>query len=137
MAQNTPRSFRYAGRGNGGAFNWILQRLSGVALIVLAVGHYFLVHRAPEQGHTWAATAVRLQSPWFVGLYSAFLILGMYHAIQGMWNIIRDFRLKPVVGMTIYGLLVVAALVFVGMGLNTLFSFDPTMAQQAAATVAH
>ena len=58
MAQETPRSFRYPGRGNtGGAFNWLLQRLSGVALIILAVGHYLLVHSSPEQGHTWAASS--------------------------------------------------------------------------------
>jgi succinate dehydrogenase hydrophobic anchor subunit len=64
----------------------------------------------------------------FVGLYTAFLLLGMYHGIQGMWNIIRDFKLKPAISLTLYGILVVMALIFLGIGLNTLFTFNPAKA---------
>jgi succinate dehydrogenase / fumarate reductase, membrane anchor subunit len=122
------RSFRYTGRGGSGAFAWLMQRLSGLALILLTLGHFFMVHYHPDAGHTWDATTSRLANPIFVGLYTAFLLLGMYHGIQGMWNIIRDFRLKPAVSITLYGILVVLALVFLGIGLNTLFTFNPARA---------
>jgi succinate dehydrogenase / fumarate reductase membrane anchor subunit len=122
------RSFRYNGRGGSGAFAWMMQRLSGLALIILTIGHFLMVHYEPNAGHTWDATVARLTNPMFVGLYTAFLLLGMYHGMQGMWNIIRDFKLKPAISLTLYGILVVMALIFLGIGLNTLFTFNPAKA---------
>ena len=122
------RAFRYNGRGGSGAFAWLMQRLSGLALIILTVGHFLMVHYHPDAGHTWDASANRLTNPIFIGLYTAFLILAMYHGVQGMWNIIRDFRLKPAISITLYGILVVLALIFLGIGLNTLFTFNPARA---------
>jgi succinate dehydrogenase hydrophobic anchor subunit len=110
-----------------------MQRLSGVALIVLTVGHFIMVHNNPDAGHTWDAVVSRLSNPLFVGLYSAFLILAMYHGMQGIWNVLRDFKLKPVFAMSIFGTLVVLALVFLGMGLNTLFTFNPHAGEIPAA----
>lgn len=124
MEQRT-RSFQYNGRGGSGAFAWLMQRLSGLALIILTLGHFFMVHYTPSSGHTWDAVAARLTNPVFIGLYTAFLILAMYHGVQGIWNIIRDFKFKPIVTMILYGLLIVVSLVFLGIGLNTIYSFDP------------
>lgn len=135
MEETRTRAFRFKGRGGSGAFAWLMQRLSGLALIVLTVGHYIMVHYQPASGHTWDAVVSRLSSPVFVGLYAAFLVLGMYHGIQGIWNIIRDFKLKPVVSMTLYGLLLVLALIFLGMGLNTLFTFNPHAGEPSTAAV--
>jgi succinate dehydrogenase / fumarate reductase membrane anchor subunit len=106
----------------------MMQRLSGLALIILTIGHFLMVHYEPNAGHTWDATVARLTNPMFVGLYTAFLLLGMYHGMQGMWNIIRDFKLKPAISLTLYGILVVMALIFLGIGLNTLFTFNPAKA---------
>lgn len=135
MSEPRTRSFQYTGRGKSGAFAWLMQRLSGLALIVLTIGHFLMVHYKPSSGHTWDAVVSRLSSPMFVGLYTAFLILGMYHGVQGLWNIIRDFKLNPVLTMILYGVLVVAALVFLGVGLNTLFTFDPNAGASAVSAV--
>ncbi len=135
MEEPRTRAFRYKGRGGSGAFAWLMQRLSGLALIILTVGHFLMVHYNPDAGHTWDAVVSRMSNPAFIGLYAAFLILGMYHGVQGIWNIIRDFKLKPIVAISIFGVLVVVSLVFLGMGLNTLFTFDPNAGAQAAASV--
>jgi succinate dehydrogenase / fumarate reductase membrane anchor subunit len=132
MEEPRTRAFRYAGRGGSGAFAWMMQRLSGLALIILTVGHYLMMHYKPASGHTWDAVASRLSDPIFVGLYAAFLILAMYHGVQGIWNIIRDFKLKPVVSMSIFGFLLVVSLIFLGIGLNTVFTFNPHAGEQPA-----
>lgn len=133
--ENRKRSFQYLGRGGSGAFAWIMQRLSGLALIVLTLGHFFMVHSSADAGHTWKAVSERLTNPAFIGLYTAFLILAMYHGVQGMWNIIRDFKLKPMITMTLFGLFIVISLVFLGIGLNTLFTFDPNAGVQTVTAI--
>jgi len=135
MQEARKRSFRYQGSGRSGALAWLLQRLSGLALSVLTVGHFIMVHYEPKAGHTWDAVASRLTNPMFVGLYTAFLILAMYHGVQGIWNIIRDFRLKPIFAISLYGLLIVVSLIFLGIGLNTLFTFNPNAGMEPAMTV--
>lgn len=111
--------------GNRGGRAWMFQRISGVALVVLTIGHYFMMHYAAKSGHDFGSTAERLANPVFKGIYLAFITIGMYHGVQGLWNIVRDFRLKPGVTYTILGCLFVAAIVFLGIGWNTMLTFDP------------
>jgi succinate dehydrogenase / fumarate reductase membrane anchor subunit len=102
-----------------------MQRITGLALVILTVGHYILMHYNPTSGHDYGETASRLGSPLFKGVYLGFITIGMYHGLQGVWNIIRDFKLKPMVGMTLFGLIVLAGIIFVGLGWNTILTFDP------------
>jgi len=32
--------------------SWVLQRITGLTLVVLMTGHYFSMHYQPESGHT-------------------------------------------------------------------------------------
>ena len=115
----------YSRSRRSGASGWWLQRLTGLALVVLTVGHYILMHYNPVSGHDYGETASRLASPWFAGTYLAFITIGMYHGLQGVWNIVRDFKFKPVIGMSIFFVIVIAGIIFVGMGWNTILTFDP------------
>jgi succinate dehydrogenase hydrophobic membrane anchor protein len=124
MDQSVKHLRSYA-KGKSGAGAWMFQRISGVALVVLTVGHYFMMHYAAKSGHDFGSTADRLAQPIYKGLYLAFITIGMYHGVQGLWNIVRDFKLKPSMTYTILGCLVVFALIFLGMGWNTMLTFDP------------
>ncbi len=119
------KHLRTYAKGRGGAKGWMMQRITGVALVVLTVGHYILMHYNPKSGHDYGTTADRLANPLFKGLYLAFITIGMYHGMQGIWNIVRDFKFKPAVTYTIFGTIVVVALVFLGIGWNTMLTFDP------------
>ncbi len=130
MAQIQPveeaRFFRsYSRPKSSGASSWWLVRITGLALIPLLVGHYILMHYNPASGHDYGETASRLASPWFKGLYLAFITIGMYHGLIGIWNIVRDYKFKPAVGMTIFGVLVIAGIIFLAVGWNTILTFDP------------
>ena len=115
----------YSRSRHSGALPWWMVRITGVALVVLTVGHYVLMHYNPTSGHDYDSTAARLASPWFKGVYLGFITIGMYHGLQGIWNIVRDYKMKPMIGMTIFGVLVIAGVIFVAMGWNTILTFDP------------
>ncbi len=115
----------YSRPRRSGAPAWWLQRVTGLALVVLLVGHYIMMHYNQVSGHDYGETASRLASPWFKGLYLGFITIGMYHGLQGCWNIVRDYKIRPAVGLTIFGVLVVAGIIFVAVGWNTILTFDP------------
>ena len=103
----------------------MLQRITGLALVILTVGHYIMMHYNPVSGHDYGETADRLASPMFKGMYLLFITIGMYHGLQGVWNVIRDFKLKTWLAWTLFGTIVLAGIVFLGIGYNTMLTFDP------------
>ena len=115
----------YAKGRKSGAPAWMLQRITGLALVILTVGHYIMMHYTPASGHDYDWTASRLASPMFKGLYLGFITIGMYHGLQGCWNVVRDFKLRPWLTYTIFGSLLVAGVIFLGIGWNTMLTFDP------------
>ncbi len=117
----------YTRSRKSGAPSWMLQRITGIALIILTIGHYLWMHYNPASGHDFSHTAERLKQPVFVGMYILFVVIGMYHGIQGVWNIIRDFKLRKSITWTLYGIMVTLAIIFVGIGINTVLTFDPNM----------
>ena len=115
----------YSRSKKSGASAWMWQRISGLALVVLTVGHYIMMHYNPVTGHDYAAAGERLSIPLYKGLYIAFITIGMYHGLQGVYNVIRDFKLRPWLHLTLWGTILIAGIVFVGIGWNTLLTFDP------------
>ena len=52
-----------------------------------------------------------------------FVVVGIYHGVNGTWSVVRDFELKKSVSWTIYALLVISGVVFGLIGITTLMSF--------------
>ncbi|MEP7234471.1 MAG: hypothetical protein ABI778_04165 [Ignavibacteriota bacterium] len=115
----------YAKGRKSGAPAWMLQRITGLALVLLTVGHYIMMHYTPASGHDYDWTAARLANPIFKAMYLGFITIGMYHGLQGCWNVVRDFKFRPWLTYTIFGTLLVLGIIFVGMGWNTMLTFDP------------
>lgn len=93
-------------RSRWSSFAWYWQRISGVLLVVLAIGHYLTVHWTESSGHAFDSSVARLQNPIYVTLYLAFVVLGLWHGAQGTWNVIRDFKLpKPLYNVAVVALL--------------------------------
>lgn len=127
MDNNSTKYLRsYAKGKKSGATAWMLQRISGLALVILTIGHYVWMHYTPKSGHDFGMSANRLANPVFKGMYIAFITIGMYHGLQGVWNIVRDFKLRPWLTYTLFGTIMVLGIVFVGIGWNTVLTFDPT-----------
>lgn len=114
--------FRYQPSKNTGSKSWMLQRITGLALVVLMIGHYILMHYHPESGHTYEAVLKRMSFSWYRIIDLTFLILGFYHGLNGLWNIFRDYDLKPWAKISVVSALVILWVIFVSWGFAIIFS---------------
>lgn len=103
--------------------SWYLQRVTGVVLFVVTIGHYILMHYHLDSGHTYDAVLARMQNPLYKALQISFVVIGLYHGLSGTWNIFRDFRMPAWLSWTILGILCMAGVGFGALGVATILSF--------------
>ncbi len=114
--------YKYRATKDSGSKSWVLQRITGLALVVLMIGHYILMHYQPESGHTYGAVLARMQYSWYRIIDLTFITLGMYHGLNGIWNIFRDYKLKSWARLSIISALVIIGIAFTAWGYNIIFS---------------
>lgn len=114
--------YKYRSSKDTGSKSWVLQRITGLALVVLMIGHYILMHYQPESGHTYGAVLARMQFSWYRILDITFITLGMYHGLNGIWNIFRDYELKQWAKISILSALVILGIAFTAWGYSIIFS---------------
>ena len=112
--------FKYQRSSSSGSFSWVVQRITGIVLVVVVIGHYILMHYNPESGHTYDAVLTRMQSNWYRVLDLTFVVLAMYHGLNGVWSIFRDYKLKAWQTITVISLLIVFGLAFSLWGIKTI-----------------
>lgn len=72
---------------------WLFMRISGLALIVLAVGHTLIMH-LPAGGVSrvnFAFVATRWENPLWRAWDWALLVLALIHGVNGLRNITLDY----------------------------------------------
>jgi succinate dehydrogenase / fumarate reductase membrane anchor subunit len=114
--------YKYKATKETGSKSWVMQRVTGIALVVLMIGHYILMHYQPESGHTYDAVLGRMQYSWYRIIDLTFLVLGMYHGLNGIYGIFRDYKLKPWQSIALVSFLVVFGLAFTAWGFVIIFS---------------
>lgn len=114
--------FKYQSTKSTGSKSWVIQRVTGIALVILMIGHYILMHYNPDSGHTYQAVLNRMSYSWYRIIDVSFLILGMYHGLNGVWGIFRDYKLKTWQNYTIVSLLLIFGLAFLAWGITIIFS---------------
>ena len=83
---------RYKGSGKTGAFNWFFQRISGVALLILLLGHFYIEHfYAPGTIPTYNVVAGRLASLGWKLFDLSFVVFALWHGINGIFEFIDDY----------------------------------------------
>ena len=127
----------------GRAINWYLQRITGAALLLLLIMHFWVEHftasvRTSGEGLTFKIVQERFfHNPWFVAIDISFLFIALYHGLNGIRNIVLDFgrvtktwRNVVTVALILFGILVAywGVTAFVGNP-----HIHPTGAQVAAA----
>jgi succinate dehydrogenase / fumarate reductase membrane anchor subunit len=129
---------------NARAFNWYLQRITGAALLVLLVMHFWVEHYSVEartQGITYEVVQNRFfRNPWFVAIDLSFLFIALYHGLNGVRNIILDFgwvtrAARPFVtgGLVGFGLLVAYWGVTAFIGNDEFFRMPQTVSEATIA----
>ena len=112
--------YKFQSSRSSGSFSWVMQRITGIVLVVVMISHYILMHYHPENGHTYEAVLARMQSSWYRVLDLTFIVLGMYHGLNGIWAIFRDYRLKQWQTITILSLITIFGVAFTLWGIKTI-----------------
>jgi succinate dehydrogenase / fumarate reductase membrane anchor subunit len=107
-------SYRYEGSGNSLSFGWFFQRITGLVLFIQVLIHFYIAHNTWDSGHDWATIIARMSNPYMKVFYLVFVGLGLWHGLNGLWAVIRDYNFS--VGMRKFLFAVILTLgFFIGM----------------------
>ena len=114
--------------GNPERYGWLFMRLSGVAMLVLAVGHMVIQHVLNSSTNlTLQFVAVQWGS-WGWKAYDIFLLwMAIPHGIRGLSTILSDYVHNPAlirVIRVLLALFVVATVIWATIAISL---FDSTM----------
>ncbi|AWV47532.1 succinate dehydrogenase hydrophobic membraneanchor protei [Mycobacterium leprae Kyoto-2] len=127
---DNPRSpRRRAGIPNFEKFAWLFMRFSGVALVVLAFGHLFIMLMWDNGVYRidFNFVAQRWSSPFWRFWDLALLWLAQVHGGNGLRNIIDDYSRKDHTRFWLNSLLLLSMGFTLVLGSYVLLSFDPNI----------
>jgi succinate dehydrogenase / fumarate reductase, membrane anchor subunit len=118
---------RPAGAGGFETFSWYFFRISGVALIFLALIHVFLNHVTTDVSCTsYQLVALRYTNP-FWRLYDWLLLtLALLHGMNGLRVIIDDYVRSRGWRLTLQSVAGLVTLAYFMLGTITLITFQAT-----------
>lgn len=117
LETSEPREPRAPARRSGEAWSWVFMRLSGLALVFLALIHFAITHIVNDVATTnYDFVAERWHNPLWRLFDWLLLVLALGHGANGLRWIVDDYVRSPgprkMVKGVVYGL--TAALIVVG-----------------------
>jgi len=105
------------------ALNWYLQRITGALLIMLLAAHFWVEHfmTAELQRGDLAYRTIhaRISNPLWQAVDIAFLLVALYHGLNGLRNIVLDYsRIGPRAVQAITLMLLAAGLAWAYWGIE-------------------
>ena len=112
-------------------FWWYFMRLSGLALVFLALGHMFIMHVLVVMTGEEIDFAF-VQSRWgtpFWRIYDLLLlVLAFVHGANGARIVIGDYVAQPTARRLLVGALLVLSAIWLVLGMAVIAFFDPNTA---------
>ena len=131
LALDKPRSPRRpaARRSNFELYSWLFMRISGVALVVLVLGHLFIMNILDGGVHriNFGFVAGRWASPFWQVWDLLMLWLAMLHGANGLRTVINDYAERANTRLWLKGLLYTATVFTILLGTLVIFTFDPNI----------
>jgi succinate dehydrogenase / fumarate reductase, membrane anchor subunit len=118
-----------ARRGNFELYAWVFMRVSGLALIVLVLGHLFIMNILDGGVHriNFAFVAGRWSSPFWQFWDLSMLWLAEIHGTNGLRTVINDYARRDTTRFWLKVLLYTSAVLIVALGTFVIFTFDPNI----------
>ena len=110
-----------------GSWRWLFQRVSGIALLVLLLTHFGVTHFFPGGEVTYQKVVLRLSYPDWKFFNLTFLVLALFHGLNGGWTILEDYLENGWLRVTLFGVLLVAGLSLLVLGTLTTLAFQPKL----------
>lgn len=131
VALDKPRAPRRpsARRSNWELAGWLFMRLSGLALVILVLGHLLIMNVLDGGVHriNWGFVAGRWSSPFWQFWDLSMLWLAELHGGNGLRTIINDYARKDQTRFWLKMLLYVSMVLILALGTFVIFTFDPNM----------
>ncbi|MDD5557319.1 MAG: succinate dehydrogenase, hydrophobic membrane anchor protein [bacterium] len=108
-----------------GSYGWLFQRVSGVALFVLVLVHFVLMHCMGAERRLYADVMARLSNPLWKTFDLALLALALSHGWYGAWGIVQDCVRPAGARVALLVLIAAAALALFCLGLVTILAVRP------------
>jgi succinate dehydrogenase / fumarate reductase membrane anchor subunit len=114
-------------------YAYLFMRMSGLVLLILAVGHMVIQHVLNSSGNLTLMFVADQWNSWGWKAYDIFLLLfAIPHGINGLRNVLADYIHNPgtmkVINIVL-AIFVVATVIWAAIGISL---FDPEAARQAA-----
>jgi succinate dehydrogenase / fumarate reductase, membrane anchor subunit len=109
--------------------SWIFMRASGLVLVVLVLGHLFIMNilDGGVQRINFAFVAGRWSSPFWQFWDLTMLWLAMLHGTNGLRVIIGDYAQRGKTRFWLRGILYTASAATIILGTLVIFTFDPNI----------
>ena len=129
--RRTPSAYGGSGERPAGGFelwSWLFMRISGLVLLVLAVGHVLIMHVVDEgvDRVDFGFVATRWGSPFWRTWDWALLVLALVHGINGLRVIVQDYVRWPGACLAVNMAFYVIGFVLFVLGTVVVFTFDPS-----------
>ena len=126
---DAPRSPRAKSSSNFEKYAWMFMRFSGLLLIVLVLGHMFimLMIDGGVKRLNFAFVAGRWSSPFWQFWDLAMLWLAQLHGGNGLRTVIDDYSRKDSTRFWLKTTLVVSMILVMSVGTYVIFTFDPNI----------
>jgi len=114
-------------------YAYLFMRMSGLVLLILAVGHMMIQHVLNSSGNLTLIFVAEQWNSWGWKAYDIFLLLfAIPHGINGLRNVLEDYIHNPgamkVINIVL-AIFVVATVIWAAIGISL---FDPEAARLAA-----
>ncbi len=111
------------------AWSWLFMRLSGLALLALALGHLIIMHLINNVDHIDYNFVAGRYNGWFWRIYDLLmLVLAMFHGLNGVRILIDDYVHPPAWHRLAVGALHTIGGVFLLLGVYVVLFFQPVLA---------
>ncbi|MGH3950828.1 MAG: succinate dehydrogenase hydrophobic membrane anchor subunit [Pseudonocardiaceae bacterium] len=131
LALDKPRAPRRpaARRSNFELYSWLFMRISGLALVILVLGHLFIMNILDGGVHriNFAFVAGRWSSPFWQVWDLSMLWLAQLHGGNGLRTIIEDYARKDTTRLWLKMVLYTSILLILAVGTLVIFTFNPNL----------
>ncbi len=124
------RGAEYSTKVTFASVAWYFMRVSGVLMLVLALGHLFIMHyiTAPS-----ATNSTFVAGRWANLLWQSFdwmlLMLALFHGLIGLQSVAKDYLSTRVQRLLSGTLIAVLAFIFFVLGSLTIVTFNPAQVE--------
>jgi succinate dehydrogenase / fumarate reductase membrane anchor subunit len=125
--QRDPTGGRVRPTGRFELWAWLFMRISGVVLLLLAVGHVLIMHVVDEgvDRVDFAFIQLRWASLFWKTWDWLMLVLALVHGVNGLRMIVLDYVRPPRVRTAINGFFTVLGAALMILGTIIVVTFDP------------